>query len=128
MTSNRSMWNMFINLSNHPSSKWDSYQLNASRQYGEIVDMPFPQISPLFTDEEMNCLVEEYYNRILQYGEPTVMMQGEFVFVFRLVTLLKSAGIHAIAACSERVVNETLNPDGSRTKVSEFRFVCYREY
>lgn len=90
--------------------------------------MPFPQIPALLSNEEMDRLVQEYYDRILQYDQPTVMIQGEFVFVFRLVTLLKKAGIKAVAGCTERIAQETVRPDGSKIKISEFRFVCYREY
>ena len=35
---------MFINHTNHPSQYWSDEQLDAGRQYGVIMDMPFPQI------------------------------------------------------------------------------------
>ena len=40
----------FINLSNHPSDKWDEKQMEAAKQYGEVMDIPFPSI-PAQADE-----------------------------------------------------------------------------
>ena len=33
---------MFINHTNHSSKYWSDEQLVAARQYGDIIDMPFP--------------------------------------------------------------------------------------
>lgn len=44
---------MFINLSNHTSTRWSEAQKEAARQYGEIVDMPFSAVSPHISSEEL---------------------------------------------------------------------------
>ena len=52
---------MLINLSNHPSSNWGEKQKqSAIAQYNEIVDIPFPQIAPAATIEDVLELAEEY--------------------------------------------------------------------
>ena len=119
---------MFINLSNHPVGSWSKEQIEATKIYGEIIEYPFPQIPVSISDEEMNRLVSKYFELIMQHDQPVVMLQGEFVFVFRLVTRLKKAGIKVLAACSERVATEVEGANGSRIKTSEFRFACYREF
>ncbi len=35
---------MFINISNHPASKWEEEQITAARQYGDIYEISFPDI------------------------------------------------------------------------------------
>ena len=47
----------FINLSNHPSAAWGADQLAAAAQYGTIVDVPFPNIDPTLSTEEVLRLV-----------------------------------------------------------------------
>lgn len=37
---------VFINFSNHPSNIWSKKQLEETRQYGEIIDIHFPNIEP----------------------------------------------------------------------------------
>jgi len=119
---------VFVNLSNHPSSLWSEQQLAAAKQYGEIVDMEFPFISPSIPDEGLERLVEEYHSRVLAYGKPVVMLQGEFVFTYRLVKRLKEDGIMVVASSTERVTSEQIEPDGTTTKVSQFEFVDFRSY
>ena len=40
---------MFINYTNHPSASWGEKQTDEAKKYGEIVDMPFLNISPHMT-------------------------------------------------------------------------------
>ena len=37
---------MFINFSNHASTRWGVPQKQAAKKYGEIVDMQFPNVDP----------------------------------------------------------------------------------
>lgn len=119
---------MFINLSNHTSEHWGDFQTKEANKYGDIIDMPFPAISPYSSSEELDIIVNEYYEKIMKYNSPVVMLQGEFIFTFRLVTKLKKAGVKVVAGRSERVVKETVNEDGIAIKRSEFNFVGFMEY
>ena len=49
---------MFINYTNHPSASWGEKQMDEAKKYGEIVDMPFPNISPQMTVQELTELVK----------------------------------------------------------------------
>lgn len=117
---------MFINLTNHPSTGWSEEQLEASRRYGEIVDMSFPVIEPTFTKEDILYLVKECLEVImnLKDDETVVHVMGEMTFTYNAVKALKEAGIICLASTTERLVKMT--PDGK--KISEFKFVQFREY
>ena len=123
---------MLINLSNHPSELWSVEQMNAARQYGEIVDMPFPQISPEASHEDVAETARSFLNLIMTEAEAackngdevTVHIMGEMTFTFALVTLLKAEGIPCVASTTERKVSTT--DDGK--KISEFTFMRFREY
>lgn len=57
-----------------------------------------------------------------------VMIQGEMTFTYAMIQLLLVKGITSVAACSDRVSNEVVQADGTTKKVSEFKFVQFREY
>lgn len=120
--------NYFINLSNHPSQKWCQKQLEKAAEFGEIIDLPFPNISPFCSDLEMNRTVDMYLKKIMEYDRPTVMLQGEYIFTYRLLCRLKQVGIKVVASCNERVTQEYTVENGNTVKKSEFEFIGFREY
>ena len=117
---------MFINLTNHPSSGWNKEQLEAARHYGEIVELPFPIIKPTFTKNDILHLVKDSTDVIMGIKDvdTVVHVMGEMTFTHALVSRLKAQGIRCVASTTERHVR--MEADG--TKVSEFRFVQFREY
>ena len=119
---------MFLNISNHKSENWSANQTSEAEKYGEIVDIPFPAVNPIESDKYMDDLVEAYYQKVMEYEKPTVMVQGEFVFTYRLVNQLKQAGIKVVASCSERRVTEEIDENGCTIRRSQFEFVKFREY
>ena len=119
---------MFINLSNHKSSDWSEKQLNDALQYGEIIDLPFPEINPYKSRAEINELAEKYFDLIIGYDNSTVMVQGEYTFTFKIVEKLKKRGIKVVAACSERKVIEKVSTNGTTIRQSVFEFIQFREY
>lgn len=116
---------MFVNLTNHPSTGWSKEQLTATEQYGEIVDIPFPNIEPDYTTEFVNSLAETTVNALTAFGKNiTVHVMGEMTFTYAVVSQLKVQGIRCLASTTER--NTIITPDGK--KISEFKFVQFREY
>ena len=66
------MNNLFINLSNHPSSKWSAKQIDAALKLsdnGPIIDMPFPNIDPEMSSDEINALSDEYVAKIINLAK-----------------------------------------------------------
>lgn len=116
---------MFINLSNHPSEGWSEEQLTAAQQYGEIVDVHFPNIEPSFTTSMVNSLADVTIETITALGKDIVVhVMGEMTFTYAVVSRLKALGITCLASTTER--NTITTPDGK--KISEFKFVKFREY
>ena len=119
---------MLINLSNHKYEKWQESQKQiATTNYGVVLDLSFPQIDPKWTSEQVMELAFTYLKDIKSLvrkeKKKVVHIQGEFTFVFKLVTLLKQNGIVCIASTSKRNVKQV----GTK-KVIDFIFTNFREY
>ena len=116
---------IFLNLSNHPSEGWSEEQLAAAHKYGEIVDIHFPNIEPSFTSSMVNNLADDTVSTITALGKDIVVhIMGEMTFTFAVVSRLKAMNIKCVASTTER--NTVITPDGK--KISEFKFVQFREY
>ena len=119
---------IFVNHTNHPSIDWSEPQLAAARSYGDIVDLPFPNVSPDYSTAEVTSLAQKFFVDICDLKPAAVLCQGDFSYTFAMVNLLKAAGIVTLAATSQRIVTEAKTPGGSTQKVSLFEFVRFREY
>ena len=122
------MKKIFINHTNHPSTRWSDEQLSAARAYGEIFDMAFPAVNPNATAEEVRELARRNAEKILELEPAAVLCQGEFNYTFAMVERLKNLGVTVVAATSERIVISEILPDGSTRQISTFHFVQLREY
>ena len=118
---------MFINFSNHPSEKWSYEQRQAALQYGDIADIPFPNVDADCSESTIRLMAKEYADRIIDMRPDYVLCQGEFCLAYNVISLLKESGVHVGAACSERESQES-TIDGKTEKISVFRFVRFREY
>lgn len=124
---------MFINLSNHPVSDWGEAEREEARLLsGEdslLFDMPFPTVSPMANTDTVKTLAVDYAKKIREMMPNCVLIQGEYTFVFELVTILQRRyGIRCVTACSDRCVEITTLPDGTSKKQAVFRFARFREY
>lgn len=123
---------MLINFSNHPYDRWSEKQKEAAKVYGGVVDLAFPAVPSIASENDIEVLARESAERIANMldGDPNsaVMAQGEFTLTFAVVSLLKERGIRAISACSERRVTEIIGDDGNPKKQIEFCFERFREY
>ena len=119
---------MFVNVSNHPSSLWLKNQRKNAMEYGEIVDVAFPAIYKEYNSSKYDELVEEYLEKILILQPEAVMVQGEFIFTYRLVKELKERSIKVLSSRSERVSKEFKDENDVIHKHSIFEFVGFQEY
>ena len=119
---------MLINLSNHPSDKWSEAQTAAANeQFGEIVDLPFPQIAPDATKADIAKIAQDYLTRVQQIGQPNdtaIHIMGEMTLTYQLVGMLKDAGYRCYDSTTVREVYE--QEPGKKTVI--FQFVNFREY
>ena len=121
---------MLFNLSNHSVVNWSDKQLKVAReQFGEVVDIPFPQIDPLADEREIIELAESYLQKCKKLIEESqdeinaVHLMGEFTFVFALAYLLIKNDIVCVVSTTNRNTVEVGNK-----KISEFKFVRFRKY
>ena len=119
---------IFVNCSNHPSEGWQDSQKNAALEYGEIVDIPFPNVDSRITNEELDALVDDTVNKIMEYKPKAVMLMGEFVTSYKIVNKLKENNIKVLVSVTERNSKEVKGSDGVITKTSVFDFKGFREY
>jgi len=119
---------VFINHTNHPSAGWSRAQTSAAQKLGKIVDMTFPDISADASEQEVQDLAHKMAQEIAAQSPVAVLCQGEFTYTYALVHELLTQGICVMAACSERVVDETMEADGSTRRLSRFRFTRFRRY
>lgn len=114
---------VFVNFTNHPSEKWELKQKDAAEEYGRIIDVPFPMVSPSLDEKGIEELSAEYVNKIMNLRPTAVLCQGEFNLCFSVITELKAKGITVLAACSRRMVEENEN-----IKSVKFEFERFRRY
>lgn len=121
---------MFINFTNHPSSAWGDVQLRESNKYGDVIDIPFPNVPPRLGEQEIHGLAEEYVEKIVSQlsGDDAVLVQGEFTLCFAVVHMLLAKNVKVVSACTERITVETVGAGGVVEKNSRFQFVQYRNF
>lgn len=119
---------MLINLSNHPSDRWQTEQIQAANtHYGGVVDVPFPEVPPMATKEEILRMAEscvEHIEKIAAPAEAAVHVMGEMTLTYAIVALLKSKGYRCVASTTIREVFE--EEPGKKTVL--FKFTQFREY
>lgn len=119
---------MFVNFTNHKSAGWSSEQLAAAEEWGEVTDLPFPNVPPEFSAEEVSRLAEEYLSEITKLKPDAVLVQGEMTLAFAVAARLKKSGVPALCATTERKTETFTESDGATVAKSVFKFVRFREY
>ena len=117
---------MFLNISNHPMTKWAAEQLAAARELGNgmIEYIQFPNVPPTATTEEVCEIAKRLVSQIIETN-PTpgvAMVQGEFTLTYELSRRLMGLGWTVVVATTERKVVEG---EGG-TKTATFEFIQFR--
>lgn len=133
---------MLINLTNHPvkgvfdenkkiyQNPWSKEQLDtAIALFDEIIEFPFPQISPYCNASEVKKLAQEYCNRCVAIlKQPSlrnaVHIGGETMFCYYVISFLLDKGYQVVSASSDRVIENL----GENRIVKNFQFVKFRKY
>lgn len=119
---------MLINLTNHPSKSWHNEQLQAAEFYGEIVDVPFPDVNPLFAEKQITDIADDLVNYVCELEPDAVLCQGEFSLAYAIIKRLTEKKITVLAACSARRVIEEMQENGDVKKICIYNFVKFRKY
>jgi hypothetical protein len=122
---------MLLNFSNHPSSRWGEKQTQtAIEKYGRIQDLPFPNVPPSASSEDLKTLASHYVKQFRALAKASenqpfaVHIMGEMTLIFRIISLLKRSKITCVASTTER--NTIEHEDGSKTFL--FDFIQFRPY
>ncbi len=114
---------IFLNISNHPSSSWAPQQLDAARRIApEVRDLTFPHVDPLLDETSIGAMAGDILAKVPQ-RTGACMVQGEFTLTWNVVKGLQERGIPCYAATTRRKVRL----EGGR-KISEFQFVRFRRF
>ena len=122
---------MFINVSNHVSSKWSKKQLEAAMELtsdNQIEDIQFPAVPATATTTDVISMADSLYSDIMSKRPEAVMVAGEFTLAYTIIKLLMQHGVRVVAACSDRCTHEVVNEDGTTTKTVNFKFIQFREF
>lgn len=120
---------MFLNCTNHPIEIWQDKQIQAAKEYGELVELKFPQeIEPMMGPEEIREISERYVEKICAMKPDAVLVAGEFSTTFMVVDALLQRGVNVVCSCSKRETVEEKRPDGTNVKTAVFRFEQFRPY
>lgn len=120
---------MLINLSNHSSSQWPKEQLQAGRNFGEIIDLEFPVVDPAGETVYIQLLAQECAENVksilrsINDQDNAVHVMGEPTLVYHIVQMLKQEGVRCLASTTTR---QSVENDGFKT--SKFTFCQFREY
>ena len=93
---------------------------------GEVVDIPFPEVSPHDSATETHLKAQQFANEVIdRLAEGDVVhIMGEHTFMFSLVSILLEHGVRCVASTTIREVEYSDNGD----KISQFHFVAFRDY
>ncbi len=119
---------MLINCTNHPYEIWTKKLKEAAVCYGEVVDLPFPQIDPCMTTANLRELTRETAEQIMAMHPEAVLLAGEYTFAFMLADRLLQDGVKVLCFRNRRQVTESRKPDGTNEKKSVFIFEAFGEY
>lgn len=117
---------MFYNLTNHPSNAWTNEQKEAARALGgQIIDLPFPLVTPTADESEINRIAEEVSTQIPDGS--VVLCQGEWSLTFRLTYRLLLRDIRVVVAASTRRFIPPKKDKETGRPVYQFKFVRFRQ-
>lgn len=119
---------MIVNFTNHLSSCWCKEQISAAAQWGDIVDLSFPDVPAAADENDIAKLADIYCAQILELAPDAVLVQGEMSLSFAVIERLCQNGITVLCAASERICEVTVSDDGSTVRRSIFKFVRFRKY
>lgn len=129
---------MFFNISNHPAhvekSTWSAEQIaEAMTLGGDVVDIPFPTVTPEMSDEQIADEARDVAVAVafaagthLAGEKSAAMVAGEYVTTIRIIADLQKLGIPCYFGQSNRVAEERVE-DGKVVVVHKFVFAGFRK-
>ena len=133
-------------ISNHPPTNWSEEQ---KKEWDEIVYIPFPNVPPEMSREEVRLLADQICKEIEKitggyfsdthydgytfwcpvfYGAQNwrICIQGEYTLCAEIFSRFGNCPDRLVFPTTERRVEEIRKEDGSVEKRSVFRFIKWR--
>lgn len=92
----------------------------------KIVDLPLEPIVHLGSVNEKETTLKNYVEKINDISPRAIILDGEFHTWYSMACLLNRIGYKVICKCSNREAKETMNTDGSISKITKYKFIRYR--
>ena len=96
---------MLVNISNHPASKWSKEQHDiAAMLFGEVYDLPSPEIPPEWNGFEVCECIDDFINEHWNLFNPlnSILLAGELSFCIALYHRLQTYNIRCYVTTSQR--------------------------
>jgi|GEM_PF-6216717 len=118
---------MLLNLSNHAIKEWKEAQLlEANTKFGELVQIGFPNIDPLYSGEEVRDAAMKKYTELTSrynHADLSVLIAGEqsFIMYFCLICIEHGTSLYTAAGPRDSIT------DAEGVKRSRFHFKQFRK-
>ena len=125
---------MFFNISNHlcqaKNSTWSAEQIAEAKVLGgDVVDLPFPKVTPTMSNDEIASIAGEVARDVFGMAKGSdnngAMVAGEYTTTILIIAALQKLGIPCYFGQSERIAEERVE-DGEVVVVHKFTFAGFR--
>lgn len=119
---------MFYNLSNHPHANWGNAQLEAARKWGDIEDVPFPEVNAQLNEQDILRVALECVKKIKMSKDDAIFVAGEYGFVFPIIDELLSQGKTVLSTASDSKKAYYTADNGTSERIIHYNFLKFIPY
>ncbi|WP_407445922.1 hypothetical protein [Fibrobacter sp.] len=119
---------MFFNLSNHPHTNWGNTQLKAAHKWGEIIDIPFPDVKGQSSEQDILVSAQKCLQELKVAADDAIFVAGEYGTVFPIVDELLDQGKTVLSSVSINELDYRTGENGAHERTIRFNFVNFVPY
>ena len=119
---------MFYNLSNHPHINWGNAQLEAARKWGDIEDVPFPEINAQLDEQDILRAAQECVKKIQMSKHDAILVAGEYGAVFPIIDELLNQGKTVLSTASDGKIAYHTADNGTSERIIHYNFLKFIPY
>ena len=119
---------MFYNLSNHPHVNWGNAQLEAARKWGDIEDVPFPEVNAQLDEQDILRAAQECVKKIKMSIDDAIFVAGEYGAAFPIIDELLNQGKTVLSTISDSKIVYRTADNGTSERIIHFNFLKFIPY